>query len=98
MDPRSTSIPDAPAAAEPVATPEGCLKRWAKHLGPAGPLAAVMIVLPVVGGLLLLGFIRQLAPWLKHHASAGTVLLAALCIAMLAGASPGAAYLLGNRA
>src|SRR4051812_28963883 len=63
---------------------EGCLKRWGKHLGRAGPLAAVMIVLPVVGGGLLLGFIRQLAPWLKHHASAGTLLLATLCIAGLA--------------
>jgi uncharacterized membrane protein YdjX (TVP38/TMEM64 family) len=50
-------------------------------------MAAVMILLPAVGGLLLLGFIRQLAPWLRHHASAGGVLIFAGATATLAGFS-----------
>jgi len=73
--------------APPPAGAEGCFKRWSKNLGPAGPMAAVMIVLPVVGGLLLLGFIRQLAPWLRHHASGGAVLIFAGATATLAGFS-----------
>jgi uncharacterized membrane protein YdjX (TVP38/TMEM64 family) len=79
-----------PAAGNPDAAPpgaEGCFKRWSKNLGPAGPMAAVMIVLPIVGGLLLLGFVRQLAPWLKHHASAGAALIFAGAAAGLAGFS-----------
>src|SRR5438552_12437774 len=78
----------------PAPSAEGCFKRWAKHLGPAGPLAAVMIVLPAVGGLLLLGFIRQLAPWLRNHASGGTVLIVALATAGLAGFSLVPTYVL----
>ena len=53
-----------------------------------------MIVLPAVGGLLLLGFIRQLAPWLRNHASGGTVLIVALATAGLAGFSLVPTYVL----
>jgi uncharacterized membrane protein YdjX (TVP38/TMEM64 family) len=83
-------MPPAPAA--PVA--DGCFRRWAKRLGPAGPLAAIMVCLPVVGGLVLLGFIRQLAPWLKAHASVGTVVLAAATFAGMAGFSLVPTYVL----
>src|SRR3954468_20493624 len=84
--------PDAPEPAAPVA--DGCFRRWAKRLGPAGPLAAIMVCLPVVGGLVLLGFIRQLAPWLKAHASAGTLLASAGMFALLAGFSLVPTYVL----
>jgi uncharacterized membrane protein YdjX (TVP38/TMEM64 family) len=94
-DAAGVAQPTAAAPIDPAApSAEGCFKRWAKHLGPAGPLAAVMIVLPIVGGAVLLGFIRQLAPWLKHQASGGTALLTALCIAMLAGLSLVPTYVL----
>ena len=89
----TTTISPADDHSAPKAA-EGCFKRWARHLGPAGPLAAVMIVLPIVGGLLLLGFIRQLGPWLKHHASAETMLLVALATAGLAGFSLVPTYVL----
>src|SRR5215217_1528982 len=89
-EPQTQSATPEPAA--PVA--EGCFRRWANRLGPAGPLAAIMICLPVVGGLVLLGFIRQLAPWLKSHASAGTVVLAAAVFAGLAGFSLVPTYVL----
>src|SRR5678815_4566225 len=84
--------PPAPEPAAPAAG--GCLRRWAKLFGPAGPLAAIMVCLPVVGGLVLLGFIRQLAPWLKAHASVGTVVLAAAMFAGLAGFSLVPTYVL----
>ena len=88
-EPTSPQTPDAS-----VASADGCLKRWARRLGPAGPLAAVMCGLPLVGGLVLLGFIKQLAPWLKSHASGGTVLLAAASFAGLAGFSLVPTYVL----
>jgi uncharacterized membrane protein YdjX (TVP38/TMEM64 family) len=81
-----------PEAEAPVA--DGCFRSWAKRLGPAGPLAAVMVCLPAVGGLVLLGFIRQLAPWLKAHASAGTLLASAAMFAVLAGFSLVPTYVL----
>ena len=88
-EPTGTPLPRAEESnpAPPPAGAEGCFKRWSKNLGPAGPMAAVMIVLPAVGGLLLLGFIRQLAPWLRHHASGGAVLIFAGATATLAGFS-----------
>ena len=46
-----------------------------------------MVVLPVVGGALLLGFVRQLAPWLRHNVGPGTVALFALATALLGGFS-----------
>ena len=88
-EPTSQSLPDT---VDPSA--DGCLRRWARRLGPAGPLAALMCGLPVVGGLVLLGFIKQLAPWLKTHASGGTVLLAAASFAGLAGFSLVPTYVL----
>src|SRR3954462_13247662 len=86
--------PPAPKSEPAAPVADGCFRRWAKRLGPAGPLAAIMVCLPVVGGLVLLGFIRQLAPWLKSHASPGTVVLAAATFAGLAGFSLVPTYVL----
>jgi len=70
------------------------MRGWAKRLGPAGPLAAVMIGLPVVGGVVLLGFLRQLGPWLKAHRSPETAVGAAGTIALLIGFSLVPTYML----
>jgi uncharacterized membrane protein YdjX (TVP38/TMEM64 family) len=83
----TTTLPDPNDKVAAPPSVGGYLKRWAKNLGPAGPMAAVMVLLPTVGGLLLLGFIRQLAPWLRHHASGGAVLIFAGATAGLAGFS-----------
>lgn len=81
-----------PPAAEPTA--DGCIKRWTRHLGPAGPTAAVMVCLPAVGGIVLLGFLRHLGPWLKAHDSPAAVLLSAVAIAGLCGFSLVPTYML----
>jgi uncharacterized membrane protein YdjX (TVP38/TMEM64 family) len=73
---------------------EGCVKSWARQLGPAGPLAAVMVFLPMLGGLTLLGFLTRLGPWLKAHASAPVWVLAAAAVGGLAGFSLGPTYML----
>ena len=70
------------------------MKSWARQLGPAGPLAAVMVFLPMLGGLALLGFLSRLGPWLKAHASAPVCLLTAAAIAGLAGFSLVPTYML----
>ena len=76
MEPSTPSLlepPREPAGSRPAAQPEptaqSCVKTWTRELGPAGPLAAVMIVLPMLGGLALLGFLNRLGPWLKSHES-----------------------------
>jgi uncharacterized membrane protein YdjX (TVP38/TMEM64 family) len=70
------------------------MRSWARRLGPAGPLAAVMICLPVVGGVVLLGFLRQLGPWLKAHRSPETAVGAAGATALLIGFSLVPTYML----
>lgn len=88
-------LPVAPVEAPPPeVTADGCMKRWSRRLGPAGPLAAVMVCLPVAGGIVLLGFLRQLGPWLKAHSSPGLVLLTGIVIAGLAGFSLVPTYML----
>lgn len=44
------------------------------RLGPAGPLTLAAAGLPVVGGLVLLGTLQTVAPWLKSHGRWGPVL------------------------
>src|SRR5689334_12306312 len=73
---------------------ERCMRSWAKRLGPAGPLAAVMVCLPVVGGVVLLGFLRQLGPWLRAHRSPETAVGAAGAIALFIGFSLVPTYML----
>jgi uncharacterized membrane protein YdjX (TVP38/TMEM64 family) len=83
-----------PTEHSPAPSTEGCVKGWARQLGPAGPLAAVMVFLPMVGGLALLGFLSRLGPWLKAHASPPAFVLAAASIGALAGFSLVPTYML----
>lgn len=45
------------------------------QLGPAAPLAAVAVMLPLVGGLTLLGTVKQLGPWFRGQGNLGLALL-----------------------
>lgn len=78
----------------PAPSADGCVKTWARRLGPAGPLAAVMVFLPIAGGLALLGFLNRLGPWLKSHESPPVILAAAAATAGLAGFSLVPTYML----
>lgn len=84
----------AAAAPTPAPTAEGCVRTWVRRLGPAGPLAAVMVFLPVVGGIALVGFLHRLGPWLKSQESPPVMLAAAAVIAGLAGFSLVPTYML----
>lgn len=76
------------------ATADGCIRGWARRLGPAGPVAAAMVFLPVAGGLVLAGFLPRLGPWLKSHESVPVAFAAAAAIAGLAGLSLAPTYML----
>ncbi len=45
--------------------------RWWKKVGPLGPLAAFAVVMPPVSGMLLLGTLHEVGPWLRDHGGAG---------------------------
>jgi len=90
MEP-STSILESP---KPAPKPPSRLKSWMRELGAAGPLAVVMIVLPVLGGLALLGFLSRLGPWLRSHESPLVVAGATGMVALLAGFSLVPTYML----
>jgi uncharacterized membrane protein YdjX (TVP38/TMEM64 family) len=70
------------------------MREWARRLGPAGPLAAVMVGLPILGGVVLVGFLHRLGPWLKSHESPPVAVAAAASIAGLAGFSLVPTYML----
>jgi len=91
--PSESGAQSAPGA-DAAPSADSCMRSWVKRLGPAGPLAAVMICLPVVGGVVLLGFLRQLGPWLKAHRSPETAFGAAGTIALLIGFSLVPTYML----
>jgi uncharacterized membrane protein YdjX (TVP38/TMEM64 family) len=59
------------------------LRLW-RQLGPVGLLLALASIGPVVGGVLLLGTLRALGPWLRVHTHAGLPTFIALA-AVLAG-------------
>jgi uncharacterized membrane protein YdjX (TVP38/TMEM64 family) len=94
LSPPPDSAPPPAPEAGPAPTADGCMRTWAKRLGPAGPLAAVMVCLPVVGGVVLLGFLRQLGPWLKAHRTPEVAVGAAGAIAGLIGFSLVPTYML----
>jgi predicted DCC family thiol-disulfide oxidoreductase YuxK/uncharacterized membrane protein YdjX (TVP38/TMEM64 family) len=48
--------------------------RWLGRLGPLGPLAAFAIVVPPISGLLLLGTLHRVGPWLREHQELGVLL------------------------
>jgi uncharacterized membrane protein YdjX (TVP38/TMEM64 family) len=63
------------------------LSGWIRRLGPAGPLAVVVVALPAVGGAVLLGTLRELGPWCREHAWGAAPFVVALAGAFLAGGS-----------
>ena len=92
--PAPTVRPPAPQAGGAPPTADGCVRAWARRLGPAGPLAAVMVFLPVAGGAALVGFLHRLGPWLKSHESPPVYAAAAAAAAGLAGFSLVPTYML----
>jgi uncharacterized membrane protein YdjX (TVP38/TMEM64 family) len=46
---------------------------WLRKIGPLGPLAALSVVMPPLSGLVLLGTLHQVAPWLAAQQEAGFV-------------------------
>lgn len=67
---------DEPATSQ-SAPPGGVwqhIKRIVKRLGPAGPLAVMSSTFPPLGGFVLLGFIGQIAPWLRSHPIQGLII------------------------
>lgn len=44
---------------------------WWRKIGPLGPLAAFAVFMPPVSGMLLLGTLHQVGPWLREHEFAG---------------------------
>ena len=65
-----------------------------REIGPAGPLGAIMVGLPFAGGLVLVGSLHRLGPWLKSHASPGVLLLSTAAVAVLAGLTLAPTYAL----
>ena len=47
---------------------------WLRGLGALGPLAAVSVIVPPVAGLLVLGTLTTVGPWLREHQTAGPVI------------------------
>jgi uncharacterized membrane protein YdjX (TVP38/TMEM64 family) len=47
---------------------------WLRRLGPIGPLATLSIAIPPVSGILLIGTVHQVGPWLKSHEVLGLLL------------------------
>jgi len=72
-------VTPAPATVDVAAPPRehhpvlswAWIKQTVKRLGPAGPLAVMASIFPPLGGFVLLGFIKQVAPWLKSHDTLG---------------------------
>jgi uncharacterized membrane protein YdjX (TVP38/TMEM64 family) len=50
------------------------VKHFVRRMGPAGPLAVIAGTLPPLGGFVLIGFIGQVAPWLRSHQGTGLVI------------------------
>lgn len=46
----------------------GRVAAFVRRLGPAGPLSVAVVVLPVIGGTVLLGSLKDLAPWCRDNA------------------------------
>ena len=90
------SPPAAPQPAAPVARSGvwGHVSTFFRELGPAGPLAAVMIGLPVAGGVVLLGTLNRVGPWLRANHSPAVVVGATLAIGALVGFSLVPTYML----
>jgi uncharacterized membrane protein YdjX (TVP38/TMEM64 family) len=49
---------------------------WTRRIGALGPLAALSVVMPPLSGLLLLGTLHKLGPWLRSQDELGLVIYA----------------------
>ena len=49
-----------------------------RRLGAAGPLALAALLLPPLGGLVILGTLTEVGPWLRSHEEAGVALYVAV--------------------
>jgi uncharacterized membrane protein YdjX (TVP38/TMEM64 family) len=61
--------------------PPSRLRRWAhllRQFGPAGPIALIATVLPLIGALAIAALAQPIAPWLKSH---GVISLAIFILA-----------------
>lgn len=50
---------------------------WIRKLGPLGPLAVLSMAMPPISGVVLIGTLHQVGPWLRAHDEIGLVLYVA---------------------
>src|SRR3954462_10125528 len=75
-----------------IVTPErpslaGRLAAFVRRLGPAGPLSVAVVVLPVLGGTVLLGVLKELAPWCRENGRGVAPFVVTVFGTLLAGCS-----------
>jgi uncharacterized membrane protein YdjX (TVP38/TMEM64 family) len=69
--------PTSVLAYETPVPPQGWWQKgraFVRRLGPAGPLAVLSGTFPPLGGFILIGFIAQIAPWLRAHQGVGLLI------------------------
>ncbi len=47
---------------------------WLRKLGPLGPLAVLAVAMPPLSGILLIGTLYKVGPWLRAHGDVGMLL------------------------
>jgi len=47
---------------------------WLRKLGPLGPLAVLSLAMPPISGIILIGTLHKVAPWLRAHDELGLLL------------------------
>ena len=47
---------------------------WLRKLGPLGPLAVLAVAMPPISGILLIGTLHKVGPWLRAHDDFGLLL------------------------
>lgn len=47
---------------------------WLRKLGPLGPLAVLSVAMPPISGIVLIGTLHEVGPWLRAHDDIGFVL------------------------
>ena len=65
----------------------GRVAAFVKRLGPAGPLSVAVVVLPVLGGTVLLGVLKELAPWCRENAKGVAPMVVTIAGTLLCGCS-----------
>lgn len=67
----NTGTPAAEIPGEPCTRAIPSVKEVFRRLGPVGPLAIIAASLPAIGGFVLLGTMKWLAPWLRDQDGVG---------------------------